>query len=180
MTTVYQIARLAQTAGLETTFVFKPQDLTTRIRNAAKRMIETQALVGGYRSQAKKVAKLMLLKHGIPYVAKSWRGVEIGELPYDVREKIAELRKADYAAFLLEHPGAHEFYRDRFEENLQMLQSGEPGYVSFNDDSLGKQAFSLLVDEFVTHRGDKRVKEVAALLDTDTPIQISANYASML
>ncbi len=179
----FAIARLSKMAGIEATFTFNPAALTPRIRNAAKKMILAQAPVGGWKSEAKKVAKLMLVHHHIPYTSCGRRWLELGAgLPVDVREQLRAVRQADQAAFILEFQGRqiHKYYLDLYEDDMKLLDSADAGHLAFNEDAFSRQAFELLCREFKRSNYTDRVHEVAAMLDTDNPIQISAAYGSIV
>lgn len=178
MPTQWEVARLAQVAGIETTFTFHPAKLTPRIRNAAKRMIESRVLVGGYRSQARNVAKLIAAKHGVPLLNAHPRWVEVGAFPREVRDRLLEFRQADWAAYTLAVGHLPKWYAQRYEGDVELLKSDdEVGAVSFDELDVGKAAISYLEDWCRSTNDGGHAKYVSSLLDTDQPIVLPITYS---
>lgn len=178
MPTQWEVARLAQVAGIETTFTFYPDRLTPRVRNAAKKIIRTRVLTGGYRSQARNVAKLMMARHNVPHVNANNRWVEVGNVPREVRDSLLELRQADWAAYKLSDGHIHPYYIKRYESDVEMLKSDdEVGVIHFDDLSLGKKAVSFLQNWCRSEQHAGHAEAVASILDTDQPIVLPITYS---
>jgi len=60
--TVYQVARMLKTQGVETQVTLNPASLTKRMQNSVKRMLDAKQVARWTSSNAQKIA-MMLLKH---------------------------------------------------------------------------------------------------------------------
>lgn len=175
--TVWEIARLGNTAGIEINATFHPDRLTTRMRNAIKRMVTTGQLSGGWQSQAKRLARALCDKYGVPYNQSSAYNVLVAEgTPEYLRAQLIDLLKADEVALRMEGDGRlHGYYTNRYEKDREALRHGAHCSVRFHCKAFGQEACSLLTDFVQKHGSDIR-KRVCALLDGKEPIELASSY----
>lgn len=173
--TVWDAARIGRTAGVELTATFHPDRITTRMRNSIKRMVMSGQMKGGWNSHAKRLARALCDKYGVPYNQSSAYNVFVpAGAPEYLRFQLLDLLKADEAAMRLEEGGRlHHYYSAKYDRDRDALQCEAASHsVRFNDKDIGTAASNLLTD-FVQQSGsDKRI-ELCKLLDGTEPIVLS-------
>lgn len=178
----FAVARMSNVLGVSTTFVLDPSKITTRIKNAAKKMLADGVLVGGYRSQARKIAKISATLHGLPIVTDSSRRyLNINVTPREIVEPLCELLRADTAAYMLVEP-EHAYYRNnpsKWQERLaeqkertntaiKNMRSGRPAWAQFHDEALHKQALEIIAKHHKSHLSSA-IERISKWLDAGEP-----------
>lgn len=174
--THWEIAALAKTMAMKTTVQLDPTLITPRIKNSIKRQLRAGAITGGYRSEAAKIAEQLVNKLDLPVTRKQWRGMHIGTITMDQKQRIAEIFRADWAAYTLEHPGFGNstYYKDRYSETMHNLaRAGSSDFfVGFEQREFNDQAHAVLA-ESLTPEQWQQIEHAVALLDRNEPIHIT-------
>lgn len=178
----FAVARMSRVVGMSSTFVLDPGKLSVRIRNAAKKMLSTGVLVGGWSSQSKKVAKLSASLFGLPIVSDRYsNAINLNVTPKEIAERLVELAQADVAAYSLGPPD-HHFYernssawvirvnrhRDRMAESIAAMRAGGSAYLHFSEEGLCDQAVEIIRHHHSKHATELR-EQVINWLDKGEP-----------
>jgi hypothetical protein len=190
MPDVYDVARKIKTLGVVTTLHFDPGQLTVRIRNAAKRMLEAGVASGGWQSQSRKVAELVARHFNVPLLKQHGRYVHVNarRLSREQIQMLCDTHAADLAAWQLnvEVPswatrhrhGPAQYINDNLHSartQLQHFLEGRSDYIGFQDVAMAKHAAFMLV-EMIDNPNKERCKRAAAYLDSRDLIPIDANF----
>lgn len=177
MAIYYDVARMANTMGIQTTIVLKPEQITVRVKNSIKRQLRNGRITGGYRSHAAKIAKYLTEKYELPVLQDGWRGFSVGSINMETKAAIRGFFEADWAAELLERPGMAQqgsYYRTRYEEGLSDL--GNPlaknFHLLFHDKTLKERA-SEFIGQQMDSKDRERIEKVVDLLDGTEEIHIT-------
>lgn len=175
MATYYDVARMANTMGIQTTIVLKPEQITVRVKNSIKRQLRNGHITGSDRSHAAKIAKYLAEKYELPVLQDGWRGFSVGSINMETKAAIREFFEADWAAELLEQPGMKDgYYRTRYEEGLSDL--GNPlaknFHLLFHDKTLKEKA-SAFIGQQMDSKDRERIEKVVDLLDGTEEIHIT-------
>lgn len=179
--TVWDIARLGNTAGIEITATFHPDRITIRMRNTIKRMVMDGTLKGGWRSQAKRLTRALCDKFGIPMHNNNSYAVAVPSLtPEPLRAKLLELLKADEAAVRLEiRQDLAPYLREQYRVGTAALSREQPRtiHVRFCDPAIRTAAMDLMA-EYVRNFAVEDRQRLCALLDSNEAVQVrfSASY----
>lgn len=171
---VWDAARMGHTAGIELTATFHPDRITTRMRNSIKRMVASGQMTGGWQSHAKRLARALCDKYGVPYNQSSVYNVFVPTAtPSHLREQLLDLLKADEAATRMAEEGRlHSYYVNRYSRDREALLHDTSYSVRFNDKDVGTEACRLM-SNFVQRSGCDKRKMICALLDGKEPIVLS-------
>lgn len=186
MTThAWEIARQVKTAGVVATLHFDPSRLTTRIRKAAQRMLQSGTLWGGWSSQSRKVAEMVAAHYALPMmkVSHGYLYVERRSLHNDDMETLKRLFNADIMAFKLE-PKIPDWYVSRGEareyvdttverqlEQLDNFETGQSNYINFLDEAFTKQIAQAITERQMREFAELR-ERASAYLDSSQCIPI--------
>jgi hypothetical protein len=119
--------------GLSMTASIDPTQISTRIKNAAQKMLRTGILTAGYRSKSRLLAEQMLSDEGREAVVTSvsW-GVfiqDVAILTPEARERIAELLEAAKLLDHLEHPTSADSTNARYKRLVTEIKRSRFGRV---------------------------------------------------
>lgn len=175
-TTHWDVARMANTMAMKVTVELDPKQITVRVKNSIKRQLRAGVISGGYRSEAAKIAEQLVAKLNLAVTRKLWRGMQIGSISMDQKRRIADIYRADWAAYTLENPenARHPYYKKRYDEAMIDLSrsSTRDFYVSFQQSAFADQAYAILT-ESITPEQWQEIEQAITLLDTNEPIHIT-------
>lgn len=174
--THWEIAALAKTMAMKCTVELNPEHITPRIKNSIKKQLRAGVITGGWQSQAAKIAEQVVKKFDLAVARKQWRGMNIGTITMDQKQRIADIYRADWAAYILEHPnfGNSTYYKDRYAETMRNLADANSSdfFVGFQQQQFNAQAHAVLA-ESITSEQWREIEHVINLLDTNQPIHIT-------
>jgi hypothetical protein len=175
-TTHWEIAALAKTMAMKVTVELTPEHITPRIKNSIKKQLRAGVITGGWRSEAAKIAEQLVNSQDLPVTRKQWRGMHIGTITMEQKQRIADIYRADWASYTLENPGYAQakYYKDRFAQAMDNLSraSSSDFFVSFNQREFNDQAHAVLA-ESITPEQRQQIEQAIALLDGNEPIHIT-------
>lgn len=177
-TTVWDIARIGNTAGIQLTAALHPDRLTTRMRNSVKRMVMSGLLIGAWQSHAKRLARALCDKYKIPYSQNTHSRVAVPPAtPESLREQLVELLKADELAWRMAEGTLAAYWVAQYNEDRAALlcKRSDTCFVRFSDKHIGAEACSLLVAFVQQYSSDER-KMVCAMLDGKDPIELNISH----
>lgn len=178
MITAWQYGRLAKLPGVTPTFTFSPAQLSTRMRKAAQKMVRERLLRGGWQCESKRVAKIVMDAFAVPYsrdgVGHNY--IKTTGLPSEVREKIADLLRADVAAKLLDSactPDRVNYIQTDARGQIQDLLNPGPGKrlaISFYSRTFYNRALDVVARHNIEASSllAEQAKRAAAVLDDPT------------
>lgn len=174
--THWEIAALAKTMAMKVTVELNPEHITSRIKNSIKKQLRAGVITGGYRSEAAKIAEQIVKKMDLAVTRKQWRGLQVGAITMDQKQRIAELFRADWASYTLEHPGIGNstYYKDRYAETMRKLADARSCdfFLGFQQSAFADQAYAVLA-ESITPEQRHEIERAVALLDGNEPIHIT-------
>lgn len=176
MATYYDVARLANTMGVKTTIVLDPMKITKRVKNSIKRQLRLGCITGGYRSEAAKIANILVDKYELPVARESWRGAFVNNISMDAKKRILELFVADWAATLLERPEYSNinYYVQKYNQTKIDLESAHTSkfFVPFQNAIFLLDARKVLA-ESITPEQQQRIENVINnVLDGTNPTHV--------
>lgn len=175
-TTHWEVARLANTMAMKVTVELSPEHITPRVKNSIKRQLRAGVITGGWRSEAAKIAEQIVSRFDLPVSRKHWRGLHVGTITMEQKQRIAEIFRADWASYILEHPGHAQarYYKDRYAETMHNLANANSRdfFVGFQQQQFNDQAHAVLA-ESTTPEQWQQIEQVITLLDTNQPIHIT-------
>ena len=178
MTSYYDVARLANTMGMQTTVMLDPTKITIRVKNNIKKQLRQGHIVGGWRGNATKIAEALVNTFKLPVTRCWWRGVRLNNASLEVRKHILELYEADFTAWLLGNPflAPVTYYTKRNAEIKAALSQREPVSldVMFQDPAFRDQAVEYLATCMTTEQREQ-IERAIDLLDGTDPIHITTH-----
>ena len=175
-TTHWDVARMANTMAMKCTIELNPEHITPRVKNSIKRQLRAGVITGGWRSEAAKIAEHLVSKLGLAVLRRQWRGLRIGTITMEQKQRIAEIYRADWTAYTLENPGfpTSKYYKERYAETMHSLVDANSSnfFVSFNQSEFNDQAYAVLA-ESITPEQWQQIEHAVALLDRNEPIHIT-------
>lgn len=173
-TTLYERGRLTGISGMESVLTLNPASMGPRIKKSVCKMIENAHITGGWASQSRKVAELLAEKFSLSILQTSWNGLTIYAPPTpEIRDKLIELVRADFAAFLLDNPSyARTWYSDQANKTIEALEDGVAKHVDFRSVEFSRQAVALFNTE-LPESYKQQAKQIVDMLVNNTPIQIT-------
>lgn len=164
--------RITGLPGTETVVTLYPDRLGTRMRNMVIRMLEQHIIVGGWASQSRQLVEALAATYELQIsTVNNWNGIEIYGLNADSAPLIADVVRADYAAFALER-GHVSYFHDSYEStmvNINNLNSGF--YIRLHD----KEATRKVTEILAAHTSQKlrdKARKVADLIRGSDPINV--------
>jgi hypothetical protein len=144
----WDLARDAKTMAVTTTVTIDPKLITVRIRNKITKWLEQGYLEGGYASEARKLADMLVKKYNLEAVGISWRGIGVTNPSPELVERLVPILDADWAAFVLENPEQSiGWYKNQKVSARTALINREPKvYLSIHDKNLRIQAGKLIAE----------------------------------
>lgn len=174
--THWEIAALAKTMAMKVTVELNPGHITKRVKNSIKKQLRAGVINGGWRSEAAKIAEQLVKSQDLPVTRKQWRGMHIGSISMDQKRRIAELFRADWTSYILEHPGFGNstYYKDRYAETMHNLidANSRDFFVGFQQRQFNDQAHAVLA-ESLTPKQWEQIEKAIDLLDSNEPIHIT-------
>jgi hypothetical protein len=175
MTIYYDVARLANTMGMQTTVMLDPTKITMRVKNNIKKQLRQGHIVGGWRGNATKIAEALTNTLKLPVARCWWRGVRLNNASLEVRKRILELYEADWTAWVLENPfqtHSHYYTKQRKEISAALTQHKPVSLdVVFQDTAFRDQAVKYLAT-CMTSEAREQIERAIDLLDGTKPIHI--------
>lgn len=175
MTSYYDVARLANTMGMQTTVMLDPTKITVRVKNNIKKQLRQGHIVGGWRGNATKIAEALVSTFELPVARCWWRGVKLNSASLEVRTRIAEIYKADNSAWILtsESFGQNKYYVKRYRDTMAALKQPDPISLDivFQDRVFRDQAVEYLAT-CMTAEQREQIERAIDLLDGTEPIHI--------
>lgn len=174
-TTMFSKARVLALPGIQAQLTFDPSQVSVRLRNSARKMLES-GVVGGYSSIAAKIARMVAAQVGYDL-----RGAGSGNyvtpprgMPEPLRRQIYELWQASLVAHKIagNRPyGWPETHASNFLE-----QRTQDDYLYFYDadnrHDLAQQARRIITN-FIAQQTKARKEQALALLDSPQPVPIT-------
>jgi hypothetical protein len=169
----WDLARDAKTMGVTTTLVIDPTKVTIRVKNKISKWLEVGYLEGGYRSEARKLADMLVKKYNLEAVGLSWRGVGVVNPSPELVAKLVPILDADWTATILENPStAKGWYQKQYKETREQLLDGvQEVYLTIHDKSLRAQA-GRLVGEMSSSNRKQLVKSALDAINGNEPIHV--------
>ena len=175
-TTHWDIARMANTMAMKCTVELSPEHITPRVKSSIKRQLRAGVITGGYRSEAAKIAEQIVGKFDLPVLRKQWRGLRIGTINMEQKQRVADIFRADWTSYILERPELvnHRYYKERYAKTMDDLTraSSSDFFISFNQSAFSDQANAILT-ESITPKQWQQIEQAVALLDSNEPIHIT-------
>jgi hypothetical protein len=172
----WEIAALAKTMAMKVTVELNPEHITPRIKNSIKKQLRAGVITGGWQSQAAKIADQLVRSQDLPVTRKQWRGMHIGTITMDQKRRIADIYRADWTAYTLEHPGFGNstYYKGRYAETMHSLVDANSSdfFVGFQQRQFNDQAHAVLA-ESITPEQWHQIEQAITLLDRNEPIHIT-------
>ena len=176
MTNYYDVARLANTMGMQTTVMLDPTKITVRVKNNIKKQLRQGHIVGGWRGNATKIAEALTNTYNLPVVRAWWRSIQLNNASLEVRKRILELYEADWAAWLLENPflSQNTYYIKRHSDLRKALTQKKliSLDVVFQDPQFQNQAIEYLAT-CLTPLQREQIERAIDMLDGTEPIHIT-------
>lgn len=175
---LYQASRMLTTVGVTADIQFNPTQVTNRMRKSIQKQVETGNITGGWSSHAARLAKVLCEQFKLPYIRGDYWGLHVQFTSEKARAEACAVMRADYAAYLLttgdnNHNSWVQRSKDMLQENLKLIEAGEPAHPRFHG---GKEYVQMMRDLFVNSRTPSDVfnaKQVANMLNQDSPIRIN-------
>lgn len=147
--------------GARTKVQIDPTKLSTRMRNAVIKMIESGTSVGGYSAKSQKLANAIADAYAVPMVKLQNYGALVVDrrLSEDAVKHLERMVLADGAATRIggQNLGGYT------QANLERIRQGEPGVVYFSEPHF-KQEAARLIAESRTPTEKEYAKSIAAKL----------------
>lgn len=178
------LGRMATTAGVEPVFIFRPAQLTTRMRNNVKTMVKDRMLRGTWASMSRRVSRHLLKHYGVPFAGSNGSmSMELPPLNAKTAQSLLQVCRADFAARILDicdNPHRAEVARQRMANSEETLHNNMSGTLYFFDPMQRKKAEAILV-EYMQANADVYAERVDACLrmldDPSAHITLSAHHA---
>lgn len=125
--TQWDVARVANAMAVRTTVHIDPTKITPRIKNKLIKWLRDGIVVGGYRSEARKLADLLCDKFDLPAARSLWSGVNLSYPSEALAREVVALLHADWASFILEQPhyAKDSYYKRAYTRAVEQLTSAE-------------------------------------------------------
>ena len=167
--------RMMKMTGVTASVVINPDQLGTRIRNSAAKMLEQGYLWKGYRSQARQVADAIAQKFQIN-IGRNYRSfVTCESMSHEIRKEFIELMTADAAAYrLTEHGGnwSNSYLARAYKEAKETIQHSGKVRYNFRLGEFADKARDLLASKLTLEDKANIQAALTALRGTE-PINIT-------
>jgi len=170
--TYWDVARMTKLPGAKVTTTVDPSQWTTVMKNKVKRFIMNGQAVGGYSSVAVSLATALAKTFNVPMAKTNAGYVKADRLPEALRPKIADLIKADYMAWRLEHGDHHSWYETRYKQEVKDVMGGELSY-GFHHTDFANQVRDLLKTDMPPEILE-RAKRACAAIDAGEPFEFAS------
>jgi hypothetical protein len=154
------VRKLRHLPGIEVTAIINPAKITTRVKNATKKMLRSGVLVGGYMSKSRMLAEQLLKDAGVQAVASNTKwSTSVSDMSLLTRDDRAHLTVLLEAARMIElasEPRNGSYINDRYTHILQQVKQ-QSGRLSF---SIYQPAIQMQIAEVVAAR--RTPEQVAA------------------
>jgi hypothetical protein len=160
--------------GVTATVVIHPDQLGTRIRNAAIEMLEKGYLMRGYRSQARQVADAIAKKYDINIGRNYHSFISSESVPHEMRGRFIEIMTADAAAYRLTEGGfsSKSYLAKAYEEAKDSIQNSGKVKYNFRIDKFANDARNLL-SSCMTKQDRANIQAALIALRGTEPINIT-------
>jgi hypothetical protein len=165
--------RITGMAGTETTVTLHPQRLGTRMRNNIIRMLESRVIEGGWSSQSRKIATALSEKYGLQVSTNNWNGIHVIGITEEAAPLVADVVRADFAAYRLLGGGHRGYYQDRYGESMEQIDFLDQNFFIILHDKGSISKIKEILAEHTTQEMKDKAKEVANLLRGTEPIHIT-------
>lgn len=142
---VYAIGRKLRMPGVEVQAHLNPANLTPRIFNNAKRMLERGVIIGW--GGAAQVARHIVQTEKCPYMALNSWGLESSrnfKLPPDLFAQATELFEAFQLCERIQHPSISEDYISRRRKDADNFLSGNRTYLNVSNKNIASQLVEII------------------------------------
>jgi hypothetical protein len=164
--------RITGMPGTETTVMLYPQRLGVRMRNSVIRMLENRVLEGGWSSKSRQLAQALAEKYGLQLGSNNWNGVRLTGITIDAAPLVAEIARADFAAWTLENGGYGKYYKDRHVEDIRNINNLEQNFfITLHEKESIRKVIAILAEHTTPNLKEKGMY-VANLLRGTEPIRI--------
>lgn len=142
---VYAIGRKLKMPGVEVQAHLNPANITPRVFNSAKRMLERGVIIGW--GGAAQVARHIVRSGKCPYLALNTWGLESSlnfKLPPDAFAQATELFEAYQLCERLQHPSLDEQFIQRRRKDADHFLSGNRTYLNVSDKNIAFQLAEII------------------------------------
>jgi len=169
----WDLARDAKTMAVLTTVTIDPKLITVRIRNKITKWLQQGYLEGGYASEARKLADMLVKKYNLETVGFGWRGIGVHNPSPELVERLVPLLDADWAAFIMENPNQNRgYWKNQYTETRVALINREPTlYMNIHNKELRIQA-GKIVGELSCNNRKQLVKLALDAINGTEPIHV--------
>jgi hypothetical protein len=165
--THWEVARSVKTQGVLVSISIDPKLVSPRIRSKLLRWLQCGVLEGGYRSEARKLAALLLRAFDLEVSSHYWNGLRIVDSSPELREELVDIRIADWAAFVLEQPKAQRtgsYYQNKMTNDLAALKTLN-GLVNITLSFETKELRRAAVQAVKKHLSEARRQQLQRVID---------------
>lgn len=164
--------RVTGLPGTETVVTLYPDRLGARMRNMVIRMLEQHNIVGGWSSKSRQLVEALADTYKLKMsTVNNWNGVLVVGLTEEAAPLVADVVRADYAAFALER-GHVSYFHDSFESTMSNINNvNSEFYIRLHD----KEATSKVIEILAAHTPPKlrdKARKVADLIRGSDPINV--------
>lgn len=176
MHTQWDVARVANTMAVRTTVQIDPTKITPRIRTKLIKWLRDGVVIGGYRSEARKLADLLCEKYELPAARSLWSGIRLSNPSEELAKEVVTLLQADWASFIMELPHYNtqdSWYRRNYLRTIEELTG--PEYYKFDDgitvhDRKFRDKMMMCVNKYLTDKQREQIEIAVAAVNGTEPI----------
>lgn len=173
--THWDVARAANTMAVRTTIQIDPTQITPRIKNKIIKWLRSGVVLGGYRSEARKLGDMISDKFKLPSTRSHWYGVHLAYPSKELAAEVLLFLQADWTAFILENPHcnkeSHWYYKqyhdvaDKLANHWESFSSG----ISIHDKHFRNKIVEA-VDKHMTDEQRAQIEIAVAAITGTEPI----------
>ena len=168
--------RMMKMRGVTATVVINPDQLGTRIRNAAMEMLEKGYLMRGYRSQARQIADAIAKKYDLNIGRSYHNFVSSESVPRGMRGAFIEIMTADVLAYRLtadaDESWSKSYLARAYGEAKDIVQNSGKVKYNFRSEKFANQARELL-SSCLTKEDRANIQAALIALRGTEPINIT-------
>lgn len=173
--THWDVARAANTMAVRTTIQIDPTQITPRIKNKLINWLRSGVVLGGYRSEARKLGDMLADKFKLPTTRSHWYGVSLSYPSKELADEVVALMTADWLAFVLEHPNVNIPNHYYYKQHHNVLRELTKNWSTFNNsvpvhDRKFRDQIVACADKHMTDKQRAQIESAVAAITGTAPI----------